>query len=341
MDSSAFHKAVTAAERIFITAHVDPDPDALGTALGLWNALGAAGWSATPVCIGTVPSFAPSLPGFEALVQFPGRADEDPSARLLRPGDVLIVVDTPAAGRMEFFYEAHKDVLKSCQVIVFDHHLTNDQFGQLNFVDPLASSSAEVACDVLDDCGIPIGEKAATCFMLALLADTQTFRTENTSERSLLRGYRLARAGAPIFSLGQLLFSTRPLSALKIWGSALDRLRARDGVAWTVVSDEMLRSADGTMEDAEGLVDFILTASEVQVAIVLKESHPGETKVSMRTVSEVDATRIVGVFGGGGHARAAGCTILASPDEALDRLLAVAFDVLKEAVGLAPAEAAR
>jgi phosphoesterase RecJ-like protein len=91
----------------------------------------------------------------------------------------------------------------------------------------------------------------------------------------------------------------------------------------------MLRDAEATMEDAEGLVDFLLTTREARAAIVLKEDVVGETKVSMRTVPGVDATRIVGRFGGGGHERAAGCTILAPPEDAAELLLPLVFDELK------------
>ena len=86
------------------------------------------------------------------------------------------------------------------------------------------------------------------------------------------------------------------------------------------------------MEDAEGLVDFLLATKETRVAIVLKEAAPGETKVSMRTVPGVDATRIVGAFGGGGHQRAAGCTIMAAPDEAARQLLPLVTDEMKSGV---------
>jgi phosphoesterase RecJ-like protein len=80
------------------------------------------------------------------------------------------------------------------------------------------------------------------------------------------------------------------------------------------------------MEEAEGLVDLLLSTEGTDVAIVLKEAHPGETKVSMRTVPGIDATRIVGAFGGGGHQRAAGCTIMAEPAEAARQLIPLVLD---------------
>lgn len=307
---------------MLITAHVDPDPDALGCTLGLSHALRAAGWSTTPVCIGNVPSFAARLPGFETLGQFPSRLEAGAAPHpILNPGDALIVVDTPAPARMGAFLPIHQAIMRQCCVVVFDHHVTNERYGALNFVDPTAAATAEIVCDVLEGCGMPLDASAATCLMAALLADTQSFRTESTSPRSLLWGYRLSRAGAPIFPLAEMLFKTRPLSALKLWGTALGRLNAHDGVVWTTVTQEMLRATGATMEDTEGLVDFLLGSREAQVAVVLKEQGPGETKVSMRTIPGIDATRIVGAFGGGGHQRAAGCTISADPDAAASLLL--------------------
>ncbi len=328
--------ALNGAGRVVLTAHVDPDPDGLGCVLGLTQVLQREGWNTVPVCIGQVPSFAPALPGGERVVQFPSRLDEGPPPeRILRSGDVLVVMDTPTATRMVAFHELHRDVLPQCRVVVFDHHYTNDRYGDVNYVDPTAAATAEVVCDVLDAGGIGLDRASATCFMAALLADTQCFRTENTSPRSLLLGHRLAMEGAPIFPLAELLFKTRPLAGLRLWGAALAALSAQDGVVWTSVTQEMLRQADATMEHAEGLVDLLLSTKGTSVAIVLKEAHPGETKVSMRTVPGVDATRIVGVFGGGGHQRAAGATILAPPAEAARQLLPLVEDELK--VAAAPA----
>ena len=179
------------------------------------------------------------------------------------------------------------------------------------------------------DDGIEVDAPGATCFMTALLADTQTFRTENTTARSLRRGYKLAAAGAPIFPIAQMLFRTRPVASLKVWGAALHGMSMRDGVIWATITQEMLTENGATMEDVEGLVDFLLATRETSVAIVLKEAAPGETKVSMRTLPGIDATRIVGAFGGGGHQRAAGCTIMAPPEDAAEQLLPLVFQEMK------------
>jgi phosphoesterase RecJ-like protein len=324
--------ALRGARRVVLTAHVDPDPDGLGSVLGMAHVLRRAGWEAVPVCIGHIPSFAPALPGSEYIVRFPSRLDEDPHPQtILQPGDALIVMDTPVASRMEAFYEVHHALLADCRVVVFDHHYTNEQYGDVNYVDPTAAATAEVVCDVLDAAEIPLDRAGATGFMLALLADTQTFRTENTTPRSLALGHRLALEGAPIFPLTQLLFKTRPLGGLRLWGLALYDLQARDGIVWTAITQEMLDRANATMEEAEGLVDLLLSTTGTDVAIVLKEAHPGETKVSMRTVPGIDATRIVGAFGGGGHQRAAGCTIMAGPAGAAQQLIPLVLDEIRAA----------
>jgi phosphoesterase RecJ-like protein len=328
----ALREALDGAKRVVLTAHIDPDPDALGSAMGFAHILRREGWNTLTVCVGNVPSFAPTLAGFEDLIQFPSRI-EDAAGRepLLRPDDALVVMDTPTASRMGAFYDVHRDAIDDGHVVVFDHHITNDGYGRVNFIDVSAAATSEVVCDVLDAEGIEIDEAGATCFMMALLADTQTFRTENTTARSLRRGYKLAAAGAPIFPIAQMLFRTRPVASLKLWGAALHAMSIQDGVIWTKITLDMLKEQDATMEDAEGLVDFLLATKEAQVAIVLKEAAPGETKVSMRTIPGVDATRIVGVFGGGGHQRAAGATIMAAPDDAARQLLPLVMDEINGA----------
>lgn len=313
-----------------VTAHLDPDPDALGCALGLAHVLRREGWNASAVCIGHEPSFASGLPGSRDLLHFPSRVEPGCSPEpLLHPGDALIVVDTPTPTRMGAFFDAHQETMRHCTVIVFDHHVTNEQYGDLNLVDPAAAATAEVLCDVLDANGMALDAESATCFMAALLADTQGFRTESTSPRSLLLGYRLSSAGAPIYSLAELIFKMRPAAALQLWGLALSEVHVENRLAWTAVTQAMLESTGATLEDTEGLVDFLLGCRDVDVAIVLKQQQTGETKVSMRTIPGIDATRVVGVFGGGGHERAAGCTIEADPEGAAARLVPLAIEEMQ------------
>jgi bifunctional oligoribonuclease and PAP phosphatase NrnA len=323
-------EALKGARRIVLTAHVDPDPDALGTALGLENALHGLGWETVPVCIGRLPSFAPSLPGAERILCFPSSLAEGERVEpVLREGDALVVTDTPTATRMAAFYDVHREAINAGPVVVFDHHITNDAYGTVNYVDPKAAATSEVVCDVLEASGIPLSAAAATGLLFALLGDTQCFRTESTSPRSLLWAYRLTEAGAPLFELSQLLFNTRPISGLRLWGRALERLEAHDDVVITSVTQHMLAESDASPEEAEDLVNVLLATKGTQVAIVLKEQPGGETKVSMRTVPGVDATRIVGQFGGGGHQRAAGCTIEAPPEVAQQQLLEATFRELR------------
>ena len=327
--SARLQDALDGAKRVLLTAHVDPDPDGLGCVLAMSRILAHEGWNTVPVCIGRVPSFAPDLPGYEDIVVFPSRASEDHHLRpIMREGDALVVMDTPSVARMAAFYDTHRKVIASATVINIDHHITNDHFGTYNFVDPGGAATAEVVCDVLDASGLVFDGDAAMCLMTALIADTQCFRTENTSPRSLLLAHRLWQAGAPVYPIARSVLSTRPLSALRLWGAAVDRMGVQDGVVWASVTDEMLDEAGATMEEAEGLVDFLLSSKESKVAIVFKEAAQDETKVSVRTIPGVDAIKIVSPFGGGGHMRAAGCTVMADLEGAAMQLLPVARQVV-------------
>lgn len=321
--------ALEGARRVLLTAHVDPDPDGLGSVLGLSHVLKREGWTTVPVCVGRLPSFAPTLPGVDEVVVFPSRIGTHALQPIMYPGDALIVLDTPVAGRMAAFYDTHRKVLASSIVVNIDHHYSNEDFGTVNFVDPRAAATAEVVCDILDANGFELDQPSAMCLMTALLADTQCFRTESTAPRSLLLAHRLWQHGAPIYPLARNVFSNRPLAGLRLWGAALDDMGASDGVVWAKVTEQMLDEAGATMEEAEGLVDFLLTSREARAAVVFKEQG-GETKVSVRTVPGVDAIVMCRVFGGGGHQRAAGCTIFADADEAAKQFLPI---VTSEAKG--------
>lgn len=320
----SLQRALQGAQRVFVTAHLDPDADGLGCALGLSHVLRREGWTSIPVCIGRLPFFATTLPGREHIMEVPSRLSPGQKPQpVMEPGDGLIVVDTPSAARMGAFFDLHAKILTTGPVINIDHHFTNEQFGSINFVDATAAASAEVVYDVLMASDIRVDSPAAICLMTALVADTQGFRTESTSPRSLLLAHRLWEAGAPLFPAARAVFASRPLAAFHLWAAALGNLDSRDSVVWCTVTERMLRDSRVTLEEVEGLVDFLLASRDVRVAILLKEQGP-ETRVSVRTVPGVDATQIVGPFGGGGHQRAAGCTVSSAPEEAIRRLLPLA-----------------
>jgi phosphoesterase RecJ-like protein len=322
---TSLRDALTGVNHVFLTAHVDPDPDALGSALGLYHVLRRYGWQPTVVCIGRLASFAHELPGWEDVVQFPSEPEEARTRELmLSPGDALVVCDTPTATRMAGFYDVHRQVLSHCKVIVIDHHYTNDQFGTINFVQPTAAASAEVICDLLDDSGMEIDTPAAICLLTALVTDTQSFRTDSTTPHSLHWAERLCAAGAQMYPIARNVFANRTLGTHRLWGAALRTLRAEDGIAWVQLTQKMFAETGSDQEDAEGLVDFLLSSREVKLAVVLRQQQGGETRVSLRTVPGVDATRIAGAFGGGGHQRASGCTIFTDPEEAAEQLIPVA-----------------
>ncbi len=323
--ATSLRDALAGVRRVVLTAHVDPDPDALGSALGLSHALRRYDWQTTVVCIGRLASFARELPGWEDVVQFPSALDEAKTGELLiGPKDALVVCDTPTATRMAAFYDVHQEVLAQSCVVVIDHHFTNDRFGTVNFVHPTAAASAEVICDLLDDSGMEIDTSAAICLLTALVADTQSFRTDSTTPHSLHWAQRLCETGARMYPIARNVFANRSLGTHRLWGAALRTLRAEDGIAWVQLTQKMFAETDSTQEDAEGLVDFLLSSREVKLAIVLRQQQSGETRVSLRTVPGVDATRIAGLFGGGGHQRASGCTIFKDPSEAAEELIPVA-----------------
>ncbi|MSQ23429.1 MAG: bifunctional oligoribonuclease/PAP phosphatase NrnA [Chloroflexi bacterium] len=320
--------ALAGCNRVFLTAHLDPDPDGLGSVMGLFHVLKKEGWNAVPVCVGRLHSFAVSLPGIEDVVKFPSRINGRPPQPIMSAGDALIVCDTPVVSRMAAFYDVHQTILAEGPLINIDHHVTNQAFGTHNFVNPKAGASAEVICDILDASDMSLNADSAKCLMTALVADTQGFRTENTSPHSLALAQRLWEAGAPMFPVAQLIFSSRPISFLRLWGAAMDNMGAEDGIVWASVTERMLENTGATMEESEGLVDFLLNCREARAAVVFKEQN-GETKVSVRTVPGVDAVHIVSVFGGGGHQRAAGCTISSDPEHAVKQLIPVARNEIK------------
>jgi phosphoesterase RecJ-like protein len=177
--------------------------------------------------------------------------------------------------------------------------------------------------------GVPLdadGGALATDLMAGIVMDTATFAHPNSTPRTLMVSAALLEAGAPLSDISRRLYRSKPDAQLRLFGRVLDRLETFDGglvVASTLLDADL--SATGTRPPhAEGIIDLLAQAEEAEVAILFKEAGEA-TRISVRTKpGGVDATALTGVFGGGGHARAAGATVPLSLERAREAVLAEA-----------------
>jgi phosphoesterase RecJ-like protein len=320
---------MTAAERIAETLldrpkvlllnHVSPDGDCLGSTLALARALRARGRQAVVASSDGVPEMYRFLPGAaEIVTALP--PDEAFGAA------VFMECSTPdRAGALA----AHAAGVPLW--INIDHHVSNGGYGDLVFYDPTAAAVGELVTPIVQALG-PLDAASATCLLTAILTDTGSFRYTSVTPRTLEIAAELVQAGASPADVYTQVYENRPAGALRLLGMALSRLEVSpDGrIAWTSVTQQMLRESGASMEESEGIVGALRALGGVQVALLFKE-EPDGIRVSLRGCAGVRAHRIAEAFGGGGHAAAAGFTapgplpdVIRRTLEAVERELAAA-----------------
>lgn len=318
-DQRALAAAIRAADRITALCHENPDADTIGGAVAIALIARRLGkeWE-----IVSVDSPAPAfdfLPLFADFRQAPA----------LEP-DVAVVCDAATLERVGRVATEHAAWLERARLINVDHHVTNARFGEVNVVDPNAAATCQVIAATLPQLGVELDPELSTALLTGIVRDSHGFSDPSTSGETLRIAATLVEAGAPNALIHRRVLADLPYATLALWGRMLNGIgQRRDGrIIYTILTQEMLDATGTENHDADGLAEFIAKAKGADISILLREVTPRQTRVSLRVSEAVDATRIASAFGGGGHARRAGCTIEAPAGEAVDELLPVCERVL-------------
>jgi len=301
------------AERVLITTHVSPDGDGIGSGLGLALALEGLGKEAVIQLADPIPEYLHFLPGRERIRH--GEANQE-------AWDVLVTLD---CGDWKRLGDAPGETALFGCVINLDHHRGNEGFGDLNVVDPAASATGLMVFHLLRELGAPIGADSALALYTAIATDTGFFCYSNTDVATFEAATELVRAGAYPYAVHHALNESHPPSRLRMMHQALGLMElAGDGrIGLIALGSEAFERAEASPEDAEGLVELPRSVAMVEVAVLLRPTTEGTAfKASLRSKWKADVARIAAQFGGGGHARAAGCTLEGPLETVRDRLVA-------------------
>jgi phosphoesterase RecJ-like protein len=239
------------------------------------------------------------LPGFDGI-----RRD----SRLPADLDTIVTVDSSDLSRLGAVFDDNSSVFDAVAVLNIDHHTTSKCFGHANLVDAGAAATGEQVYDLLLTLGVTIDPIIATCLLTALVTDTRVFRTASTTPRTLAISSKLFEAGAPLSPIVEMVYRNRPLTTLRLWGLALQRLKWDSGIAWTSVTREMQEKVGASPSEGDGVVDLISSLRDVKAVALFRETDEG-IKVSLRAADGVDVSEVATFFGGGGHPRASGCLL--------------------------------
>jgi phosphoesterase RecJ-like protein len=314
------------ARRVLTTGHESPDADAVGSALALALALESLGARVETVFADPVPSMYEFLPAVERAGLAPS-ADLDP--------DLIIVCDGDVA-RTGTLARENAELFGRVPIVNIDHHVSNGGNGVVAaWIDPGAAATCEQVTLLLPHLGLghdALGGSIAQLLMAGLVFDTASFAHSNTTPRTLRAASELVAAGAELPTIARRIYRTKPNAQLKLFGLVLARLESSDDerLTWSVVSEADLSAAGATPEMSEGLIDLLAQSATAEVVILFKDLGD-EIRLSLRTRDGgVDATRLAGAYGGGGHARAAGATFEGTLEQARPEVLDRARRLLDE-----------
>lgn len=290
-------KLIKTNEEIHLISHTSPDGDSIGSVLALALALKKLGKKINIIKTDEVPSDYLFLPQVDLIKE--NNTDQI---------KLLIALDCSDLGRLGKF----KDVnTKSEKIINIDHHVSNSSFGDFNIVDPKAAATGELIFHFIKDLGIEVDNEIATCLYTAISTDTGSFMYDSVTDKTHMIAAELLKKGIDKPNIILNLYGSRSVERTNLFIDCLSTLKMYNDnkIAVVKVTQDMLIKANAKMEDTEGIISFVKDTKGVEVACLLKEHGPEVIKLSLRSKEYVDVAKVCSYFNGGGHIRAAGCTI--------------------------------
>lgn len=306
------------AGKIVILGHVNPDGDCVGSCLAVYNYIKE--WDSTKavtVRLERAPSKFSYLSGFDAIETEAGEETYD----------LCICLDSSDEERLGDFKSCFD---RSAKTICIDHHITNRGYAKENVIDGHASSACEVVYGQLDESRI--SKRVAECIYTGIIHDTGVFKYSNTSRKTMEIAGKMMEKGIDFGTIIDGSFYKKTYMQSRILGRALlESITFLDGrCIFSVVRKKDMDFYGVDKSDLDGIVDQLRVIDGIECAIFLYETGIHQFKVSLRSNSIVDVSRIAAYFGGGGHVRAAGCTMSGSVHDVVNNLSAHIAEQLEQ-----------
>jgi len=305
-------------KRFFLASHKDPDGDAIGSLLALGEALVLSGKEVVLFNEGPITDSLAFLAGSEKIVD-----RFNPESEF----DALFVLDCGALERLGGIYS---NIGHIKPLINIDHHGSNPQFGDVNFVDSNSSSVGEIIYRLIQVADLPMSKNIAEDLFVAIQTDTGSFRYENTTKEAFtiaaemvewgINPWKISRKVMDEFSLKKLRLLELTLQTIEIFHSGK--------VGLITITQQMLSKAEADNFDSERFVDYPRLISGVEIGVLVKELGKDYYRFSLRSNDWVNVADLAYHFGGGGHPKAAAFTRYGSLDSIKQEFLDKAHEVL-------------
>ncbi len=302
-------KEIKEAKSIVILTHESPDGDAIGSSLAMKFILEKLEKKAD-VIIEEYPRMFQFLPGTDEI-----KVDSE-----IKNYDLAISIDCATFKRLEkkeYFENAKK-------TIVIDHHGSNNMYGDLNYVNPASPACCEILVSMLEYFKIPISKEIGTCIMTGIITDTGGFRYLGVTPETFEYTAELLRLGVDIPDIYKKTMGTKTKANFELTKRVIDRLEllenGRVAFSYITTKDELETNAEPG--DHEGLVNIGKDIEGVLVSVFIRQKDEEEAyKVSLRSEDGINVSDICLLFGGGGHARAAGALIQGNVKEVKEKIM--------------------
>ena len=302
-------------DNFLLASHVNPEGDAVASVLALESLLRRLGKKTLIVCEDPFPERLRCLPSKRW-----NQVKDIPPGRKF---DALVVADCPTLERIG---SVRTLLSPATKIFNIDHHISNSCFGHHNYIQPQASACGEVIYDIFKRFKMKINPEEATALYVSINTDTGSFKYSNTTVKSHQIASELIQTGIDIEKINDSLYATYSVEKIQLYSLLLGKVQTTsdETIAWVGLTRNDLKRTGATYEDTEGFIDFLKYIREVQFAFFMSEmdgSSDGQVRVSFRSKGNYDVAQVAAHFGGGGHKKAAGCTIQGTLEEATKRIL--------------------
>lgn len=299
---------INKAEKIVILTHENPDGDAMGSSLAMYHALKIYGKNPDLI----IPEHSKvfnCLPGIDEIKTETG----------VEHYDLAISLDCASMKMLNGFAKYFENAKTK---VCIDHHSTNTMFGDYNYVNPDAPACAQILLVILEYFGIEITKKIGTCILAGIITDTGGFKYQGVTAETFEFVAWLLNKGVNVPKVYRQVLQNKTKANFELHRIANNRIEfLADGkVAYTYITKEDEESVYAESGDHEGIVEIGRDVEGVEVSIFIRQTEKG-CKISLRSNDYVNVSDACIVFGGGGHARAAGCTMQGTIEQAKEKVL--------------------
>ena len=313
---SELFEAIKRSNSILLLAHENPDGDAIGSLMGFYHML--KNMKKDVQCV--IPEIPETFLFLDAINEVLKESN--------REYDLAIVVDCANRERVG---QINNELDRCKDVIVIDHHTSNAQYGNINYVEGEVSSCCQVIYYLFKEWNINITNEIGEALATGMLTDTAGFRNDNVDKKTYLMAAELIDFGVDLHKIYYLVLSKKSMAQYLLMKMTLDRLEMFcDGkIAFSYISQEDMENVGAKMGDHEGLVDIGRNIGGVEASIFMRECDD-VYRISLRSNGLVDVNKVAYKFDGGGHKMAAGIKITGNFKEIKDAIIAAVAEELNK-----------